>query len=262
MRFQRPCCQENHAQSHHVRFLEYTLQGLSSGAGHSEESTPQIFSDFLSARGKSASLEERHRAWKYANHFFLKQWKVHHQALSTRERIQIVLDRLKIACTWRELRAFSDAYEDLTLMAPPRLIRGVRVTLPTLAKKYRLAIICDTGITSGRVLRRLPAQDGLLSHFNYCVFSDEVGCTKPHIDNFHAALRKLRVKPHEAVHIGDLIRTDIRGALDAGMQALLFTGITQYTDRQRRREAEGISVVHDFRRIPRVILALDNSRES
>lgn len=141
-------------------------------------------------------------------------------------------------------------------MAPPRLIGGVRETIPRLAERYRLAIICDTGITPGRVLREILARDGMLPYFRHCIFSDEVGRTKPHIDNFHLALRKLRAHPEEAVHVGDLIRTDIRGAQGAGMHALLFTGITKYSRRELQRKGRGVPVVSEFRKIPEVLETL------
>lgn len=168
---------------------------------------------------------------------------------------------MAVAYTHPELRALSGAYENFSLLAPPRPIRGVRLAIPKMAEEYRLAILCDTGITSGRVLRNLLAQDGLLPLFQVDVFSDEAGRTKPHIDNFRAALRKLRAKPHEAVHLGDLIRTDIRGALGAGMQAILFAGITRYAVHQLRRQAQGIPVVDDFCRVPDAVRALENARK-
>jgi putative hydrolase of the HAD superfamily len=213
----------------------------------------KLFTEFLAARSRRASMSERHTAWEHANNLFEESWRKSHRSLTTEQRLQVVLNHLEVHCQARELRSLSRAYEDFTRMAPPRLIRGVRETVPRLAEQYRLAIICDTGITPGRVLRRILAQDGLLPYFKHCVFSDEVGRTKPHVDNFHLALRKLRAHPEESVHIGDLIRTDIRGAQGAGMHALLFTGITKYSGRELRREARGVPVVSDFRKIPKTV---------
>jgi putative hydrolase of the HAD superfamily len=210
----------------------------------------KLLAQFLATRGRGASMSERRCAWEHANNLYDEWWRKFHRSLTTKQRLEVVLNHLEVRYLPDELRDLSRAYEDLTGIAPPRLIRGVRETVPRLAEQYRLAIICDTGITPGRVLRSILAQDGLLPYFKHCVFSDEVGRTKPHIDNFQLALRKLRARPQEAVHVGDLIRTDIRGAQGAGMHALLFTGITKYSGRVLRREAGGVPVVSDFREIP------------
>lgn len=222
-----------------------------------ERARRKYFADYLRAHKNTASADERHRAWKKANRVFHTWWERHHRSLRTRQRIDLVLQELGVVGSARELTRLSNAYEDFTLIAPPRLIAGVRETIPLLAERYRLALICDTGITSGRVLRRLLAQDGLLPFFKHCIFSDEVGRTKPHQDNFHLALRKVRAHPPEAVHVGDLIRTDIRGAQRAGMHALLFTHITQYSKTELRRQARGVPVVADFRRIPHILQQME-----
>jgi putative hydrolase of the HAD superfamily len=226
------------------------------GLGRRKHARRRLFEKFLADHGSSASLKRQLQAWKRANRIFEHQWRHDHRSLSTRERIQRVLDELQVKYSQRELPSLAKAYEDFTLLAPPRLIHGVAETIPLLARGFRLAIICDTGITSGRVLRRVLKNDGLLRYFRYCVFSDEVGRTKPHTDNFHLALRKLRVRPHEAVHIGDLIRTDIRGAQHAGMHAVLFTAFQRYSDRKIRAEARGVPVVKTFCKIPKAVALL------
>lgn len=218
-----------------------------------ERARKKYFIDFLRAHGCDAGREVRRRAWKKANLVFLQWWEKHHRALCTRQRIHLVLQELKVHCPAKELTELSTAYEDFTLLAPPRPIAGVRETIPLLAEQYRLAIICDTGITSGRVLRKVLQQDGLLPFFRHCVFSDEVGRTKPHRDNFHLALRKVRARPEETAHVGDLIRTDIRGAQAAGMKAVLFTHITRYAERELSRKGKGVPAIGEFRQLPGAI---------
>jgi putative hydrolase of the HAD superfamily len=215
-----------------------------------------LLAQFLATKGRGASMSDRRNAWDHANNLYDEWWRRFHRSLTTEQRLEVVLNHLDVRYRPNELRDLSRAYEDLTRMAPPRLIRGVRETVPRLAEQYRLAIICDTGITPGRVLRRILAQDGMLIYFSHCVFSDEVGRTKPHVDNFHLALRKLRARPEESVHIGDLIHTDILGAQDAGMHAVLFTGITKYSRRELQHEGRGVPVVSEFRQIPAVLESL------
>jgi FMN phosphatase YigB (HAD superfamily) len=222
-----------------------------------DEARRALLEDYLSQHNVRASFGEQHRAWAHAGEVFDELWRRHHRALPTEQRLQIMFNRMRVDYTARELRGLSRAYEDCTLRAPPRLIPGVRDVIRQLAGRYRLAIICDTGITPGRVLRRVLERDGLLRCFTHCVFSDEKGSTKPDVRNFQAALKKLRAKPEEAAHVGDLIRTDIRGAQRAGMHALLFTGITHYSKRElQNEERRGVRVVQKFRDIPRTVSGL------
>lgn len=81
----------------------------------------------------------------------------------------------------------------------------------------RLALVCDTGISPGRVVRELLRRAGLLDALEVLVFSNEVGVPKPHRRMFESALGPLGVAPARAAHVGDLKRTDVHGGRAAGM---------------------------------------------
>jgi putative hydrolase of the HAD superfamily len=100
----------------------------------------------------------------------------------------------------------------------------VSTLLPRLAQRYRLAVICDTGLSPGWLLRERIEAYGLLDCFDHLTFSDELGVSKPHPDAFLTTLARLDVAPEGAVHIGDYPRTDIAGAQGVGMRAIRFTG--------------------------------------
>jgi putative hydrolase of the HAD superfamily len=104
-------------------------------------------------------------------------------------------------------------------------IDGARELLEALrAAGVRTALICDTGFSPGRVVRQLLARVGMLEQLEVHVFSDEVGAPKPHPRPFRAALDALGVPAEGALHVGDLRRSDIAGALAAGMRAVRFRG--------------------------------------
>lgn len=85
------------------------------------------------------------------------------------------------------------------------------------------ALVCDTGFTPARVVRAALAGHQLaLDHY---FFSDEVGIPKPHPPIFRAALEATGARPEEAVHIGDLRRTDVAGARRVGMASVRFAGV-------------------------------------
>jgi FMN phosphatase YigB (HAD superfamily) len=85
------------------------------------------------------------------------------------------------------------------------------------------ALVCDVGFTPARFVRGFLGDHGIkLDHY---FFSDEVGTPKPYPPIFLAALEATGAGPDEAVHIGDLRRTDIAGARNAGMGTIRYTGI-------------------------------------
>jgi FMN phosphatase YigB (HAD superfamily) len=117
-------------------------------------------------------------------------------------------------------------FEEASIAAGVDAVDGAKETLGALAAAgIRRGLVCDTGFTPGRVVRRLLDEAGLLEHLEVLCFSDEVGVPKPGNDIFAKAVAELGVRPPEAVHIGDLKRTDIAGALDFGMRAIRFRGV-------------------------------------
>jgi FMN phosphatase YigB (HAD superfamily) len=106
-----------------------------------------------------------------------------------------------------------------------------------------LGLVCDTGFTPGRVVRRLLRDEGLLDFLEVLCFSDEVGVPKPGNEIFAKALAELGVRPPEAIHVGDLRRTDIAGAHDIGMHAARFRGV--HDDRSGGAEADMVFDRHE-----------------
>jgi FMN phosphatase YigB (HAD superfamily) len=102
--------------------------------------------------------------------------------------------------------------------------RFVELLLALRAAGVRTALICDTGFSPGRAVRQLLSRVGLLEYLEVQVFSEEVEAPKPDPRPFRAALDGLGVAAEGAVHVGDLRRSDIAGALAAGMRAVRFSG--------------------------------------
>jgi putative hydrolase of the HAD superfamily len=81
-------------------------------------------------------------------------------------------------------------------------------------------LVCDTGLTPGRVVRRLLDGAGMLEHLKVLAFSDEVGFPKPDPRAFLAALEPIGADLERVVHVGDLRRTDVAGARALGMHTV------------------------------------------
>ncbi len=106
----------------------------------------------------------------------------------------------------------------------------------------RCALVCDTGLTPGRVVRRHLDRLGLLEFLAAQSFSDEVGVPKPDPRAFRAALTPLGVDPARAWHVGDLRRTDVAGARALGMTAVRIRA--QHDDRSALAEADHVVGSH------------------
>jgi putative hydrolase of the HAD superfamily len=147
--------------------------------------------------------------------------------------------------------AFLGALEGVPLELAP----GIDSTLAGLAERgIRLGIVCDVGFSGGEVLRGLLRREGLLDRFDGWAFSDEVGHYKPSPQIFEGALGALGARPGEAVHVGDLRRTDVAGAAALGMRTVRYTGMHDDTDTQTAVEAE--FVVDSHLEVPELISRL------
>lgn len=89
---------------------------------------------------------------------------------------------------------------------------------------------------------------GLEGLFDAVVISDEVGVAKPHGRIFAHACAALGVAAADAVHVGDNLLADARGAHSAGLQAV-------WLDRhgQGAEDAEGITVVRRLDQLPPLV---------
>ncbi|MBN2458992.1 HAD family hydrolase [Candidatus Woesearchaeota archaeon] len=92
-------------------------------------------------------------------------------------------------------------------------------------KKFKVGLISNTTPTITRVLDKF----GMNKHFDAVLYSYDCGLLKTEPEMFKQLCKKLKVKPEEAVMIGDSIPTDIIGARSAGLKAVLL-------DRRNRRE--------------------------
>ncbi len=119
-----------------------------------------------------------------------------------------------------------EALEDAGRLGSQRALVGAVASLRTLREAgIRTALVCDAGFTPGRIVREFLDEGGLLEHLEYCAFSNEVGVPKPDPRIFADALEAIDTKAEDAVHVGDLLRTDIWGARSFGMSTVRITQI-------------------------------------
>lgn len=114
--------------------------------------------------------------------------------------------------------------EDLFLEYPPHLINSyVLEDLRYCLGCVSLSIGSNTAFIKGQTLLKTFNQYGLDDIFSFCVFSDEIGCSKPHKDFFASIYARLNpnITKRQVAHIGDSERADLLGAKAFGFHSLV-----------------------------------------
>lgn len=180
----------------------------------------EVCKNILQAMGYDLTDEEVMDAikqtWKYAYH---KQ-REDGIDIAPRGHVDVILEKLNIRLEQQDWDKLYHVYTDVMIDLPPELNDGVLDTLPLLAHKYKLAVICNTGVTPGIILREIMRKDDIFQYFQVTVFSDEVTWAKPNPKIFDYTMKQLNVTPAIAAHIGDDRLTDVFGAKNAGLTSI------------------------------------------
>jgi FMN phosphatase YigB (HAD superfamily) len=170
----------------------------------------------VDAETLASSLDEVRLRWE-------RSWEagVH---LHPRQGAAMLVEALGLeeAAGWPVAEAFLAAGREVEMQFAP----GIGTALETLRRRgVRLGIVCDVGFSGGALLRESLHREGLLKHFDGWSFSDETGHYKPAPQAFERALASLGARPEEAIHVGDLRRTDVAGAAALGMRTVRYRGM-------------------------------------
>ena len=77
----------------------------------------------------------------------------------------------------------------------------------------------------------------LLPHLDFSITSQEVGAEKPDPLIFERALQRADAQPESAVHVGDQITSDVAGAVNVGINAVLLDRDRQSQEDTRHSRA-------------------------
>ncbi|MCS7207533.1 MAG: HAD-IA family hydrolase [Dehalococcoidia bacterium] len=111
---------------------------------------------------------------------------------------------------WRAVRALP---YDLALF--PDVLPGLRLLRE---RGLVLGVLSNINRDGPALLNGL----GLAGAVDFLVTSREVGVEKPHPRIFQEALRRAGVQPHEALHVGDQVESDVVGAQGVGIHPVLM----------------------------------------
>ena len=182
----------------------------------------QAIRTLLAAIGREIPDEQFAALYRSAAIEADRWWREEQRGYTTQERIRGLLARLDVErpADCQYVATAERAIDDALLAYPPPLLPGAGNGIARLASAYTLGIISDTGFASGRAQDRLLQRDQLLASFAATVYSMDIGHAKPRPEPFVAALRALGSAPADTLHVGDNERTDVRGALAAGIRAV------------------------------------------
>ena len=215
----------------------------------------EILYNFLQARKIFVPFEELREAFEVKFHFSNETLEsLNYRHFYTDERIFRVLDEIDIQIPPTDVKLLQKDLESTMLEDPPSLKTGAKKTLELLASDFQVGLISNTGVTPGLVLSKVLERYRILDLFDITVYSDETGLFKPHPKMFEIPLKKFNCKGPNAIHIGDILATDIKGAQEADMLAIWIND-TDYP------QMPGIHPDYEVKEISEVIQIIHNLNE-
>jgi putative hydrolase of the HAD superfamily len=179
----------------------------------------------LNSLGFNVSVKELSVAISETVSFMMTMWETYRDVACV-DQIRLIVkkaskDSLELRREWTD--SLVSAYNLSFREVPPYLNPEARKALEDLKKRDKyVGLICNTGLTSGTALRQFLADARVAEYFSFMLFSEEIGIRKPDPRIFHLAAERLGVQPCEIVHVGDNLKADVWGAMNAGFKAVHF----------------------------------------
>ena len=118
--------------------------------------------------------------------------------------------------------------------------------IPTLEALKKRSLIIGLISNVAQDMESEYARLGLQSFLDFKVTSAEIGYDKPRPEIFLAALKKAKVKPDEALYIGDQYKIDILGARGVGIRAVLIDRNNYFSDIKDCPRIQSLTQVIDY----------------
>jgi len=122
---------------------------------------------------------------------------------------------------------------------------------------FKLGVITNTTVSREEHVREALRRIDVEKYFNLIVTSVDVGHDKPDERIFMTALRKLRVKPQEAVVVGNRVSTDIVGGNRMGMRTILLRWNKRYPEKITSPEEQPTLTIKSLKELPKILAELE-----
>lgn len=122
------------------------------------------------------------------------------------------------------LATIKSKVRDIFMNLPPLLLN--ETILPMLyylkSKGYGLNIGSNTGFIEGGTIVETLNNMNIGEYFDFCIFSDEIGASKPSYRFFDKVYANISLDKKEILHVGDNYKADYEGAMKFGFSALFI----------------------------------------
>lgn len=138
------------------------------------------------------------------------------------QRILLQLGIEAAAINSELLMAIKSTVRTLFLSRPPHFLNPTVLPLLQHLKDegYGISIGSNTGFIEGGTIIDILRNLNIFEYFDFCIFSDEVGASKPSAGFYEKVYEQIDAKKEEVIHIGDNYKADYEGALNYGFKAL------------------------------------------
>lgn len=143
-----------------------------------------------------------------------------HVELHFRARLRLLVERFGLGLDLGLAEAEREYWKAATNMVPEPGVRDVFETLSALGIP---AGVVSNAIFAGTTLHWELTRHGLADHLSFVMASADYGIRKPHPDLFLTAVERLDVAPGDVWFVGNSMKHDIQGALQAGLTPVWYT---------------------------------------
>ncbi|WP_438388548.1 HAD family hydrolase [Actinopolyspora saharensis] len=149
-------------------------------------------------------------------------------------------------------KELSDLAESHWEYPPGALHPDVLPVLRRLSARYRLAVVAN----QRRLVTEALHRDGIDQHIDVWAISEVVGAEKPDPAIFRHALDEAGVPAERAVHVGNRLDTDVRGAAAVGIRSVWITRGEAPPEPTAEQLAEPDAVIGSLDELPAALDAL------
>ncbi|WXG43704.1 MAG: HAD family hydrolase [Promethearchaeati archaeon SRVP18_Atabeyarchaeia-1] len=148
-----------------------------------------------------------------------------------------------------------------TAEAEPQKVSHVEEVLRQLRGKYKLGVVTNTTTSKEADIRLALRKIGLEEYFDTVVTSVDVGRDKPDQKIFTVALKRLHVRPSEAVMVGNRIKTDVLGANKLGVISVYFKWNDRYKEEVTSSLESPNYTIVSLRQLPSIIGEIEREKQ-
>jgi putative hydrolase of the HAD superfamily len=194
-------------------------------------------------------------AFHASTKFFIYEWQHNFRTPTAAERIRYMADIFSIRLSHSDIEKTADYFGQLIFSIPPEKNPKNLLIVKQLSERYPLGLISDTGYISGKFIRQFLIEQNIYTNFSSLIFSDEQTYCKPHTSVFRLTCKNLDISCSNLIHIGDLEKTDMKGAKDSGGIGIKYTA----WNKNSKEKSLANYLINDYQELFDIVTNIANS---